>query len=177
MWLLNWSAKSDQDAVAIWSGGPACACTEAVQLGVVAGSISKWLPSLLTQSENGRASTAGRLETLDVLLRARAGRHFSRTETWGFRVWVAALPQTAFLPFRSLSSVPFPASVGQAVSRAVAAGNNAQVSRLHQPELTSELLWASVFPWAKWGGHPHLLAKPTLTKHNRAAFSLGDVAA
>lgn len=115
-------------------------------------------------------------ETLSFV-RARAGRHFSRTETWGFRVWVAALPQTAFLPFRSLSSVPFPASVCQAVSRAVAAGNNAQVSRLHQPELTSELLWASVFPWAKWGGHPHLLAKPTLTKHSRAAFSLGDVAA
>lgn len=67
MWLLNWSAKSDRDAVAIWSGGPACACTEAVQLGVVAGSITKWLPSLLTQSENGPASTAGRLETLDVL--------------------------------------------------------------------------------------------------------------
>lgn len=151
MWLLNWSAKSDRDAVTIWSGdrpalGPPR--TGAVQLVVVAGSITKWLPSLLTQSENGPASTAGRLETLDVLLpdsvlrsstSERAGRHFSPTETWGLRVWVAALPHTAFLPFRSLSSVPFPASICQAVSRAVAAGNNAQVSRLHQPELTSGL--------------------------------------
>lgn len=34
--------------------------TEASQLGVIAGSITRWLPSLLMHSENGPASAAGR---------------------------------------------------------------------------------------------------------------------
>lgn len=43
--------------------------TEAAQLGVVAGSITRWLPSLLVRSENGPASTVGRMGTLPFKLR------------------------------------------------------------------------------------------------------------
>lgn len=35
-------------------------------------------------------------------------------------------------------------------------GKNIQASRLHQSELTLELLWASVFPSANWGRYPHI---------------------
>lgn len=145
---------------------------------------------MLTHSENGPASTDGRPETLDALLTLRPCPSLKRQrggtsdipETWGFRVSVAALgPRLPYYPSGHYAPCPSQPPYVKPRVKLSLLGENVQVSRLHQPELTSELLWASVFPWAKWGGHPHLegmnvLVKPNLTKLSRAAFSLGDAA-
>lgn len=68
----------------------------------------------MPESQNA-LSTPGAPSTAQV----RAGRPFSLTEAWEPLIRVTALDRLLTL---GLSSVPFPASIGQALGKAVAAG-------------------------------------------------------